>query len=132
MNLGMDPSVPPVVHTPRKVPIALLKPLRAKLKEMEEDGVIEKEEEHTPWASSSPVTHKRKAKDRDVNIPPSKDNVRICIDPWDLNKALKRLHYPMFTVQDVATRLSGAKSFTYSMPEVATDNSTVDDESSKL
>lgn len=68
MNLGIDPSAPPVFHTPRKVPIALLKPLREKLKEMEEDGVIEKEEEHTPWASSTPVTHKRKTKDRDMSI----------------------------------------------------------------
>ena len=79
---------------------------------MEEDGIIVNVEEHTPWVSSMLVVDKRKAKDRDMNIPPSKDDVRICIDPRDLNKALKLPYYPMVTVEEVANRLSGAKSFT--------------------
>ena len=122
VHLEIDPSVPPVVHPPRKIPIALLEPAQEKLKEMEEDGIIVKVEVHTPWVSSMLVVDKRKAKDRDMNIPPSKDNVRICIDPRDLNKALKRPYYPMLTVEEVANRLSGAKSFTL-MPAVGTGNS---------
>ena len=62
VNLGIDPSAPPGVHTLRKVPIVLLEPSRAKLKEMREDGVIEQEEEHRPWVSSGPVTNKGKPK----------------------------------------------------------------------
>ena len=90
VHLEIDPSVPPVVQPPRKIPIALQEPAQEKLKEMEEDGIIVKVEEHTPWLSSMLVVDKRKAKDRYINIPPSGDNVRICIDPRDLNKALKR------------------------------------------
>ena len=52
VHLEIDPSVPPVVHPPRKIPIALLEPAQEKLKEMEEDGIIVKVEEHTPWVSS--------------------------------------------------------------------------------
>ena len=97
---------------------------------MEEDGIIVKEEEHTPWVSSMLVIDKRKVKEK--NTPLSKNDVRICIDPRDLNKALKRPHYPMVTVEEVANRLSGAKSFMsldacsgyWQLPE--------DDESSKL
>lgn len=47
------------------------------------------------------VIDKRKAKNRDMNIPPPKDNARICIDARDLNKALKRTHFPMVTVEEV-------------------------------
>ena len=50
--------------------------------------------------------------DRRKDTPPSKGDFRIRIDPRDLNKALKRPHYPMVTVEEVANRLAGAKSFT--------------------
>ena len=93
VHLEVDPSVPPVVHPPRKIPIALLEPAREKLTEMEEDGIIVKEEEHTPWVSSMLVIDKRKVKEK--NTPLSKNDVRIFIDPRDLNKALKRPHYPI-------------------------------------
>ena len=49
VHVEVDPLVPPVVHPPRKTPSALLEPAREKLTEMEEDGVIVKEEESTPW-----------------------------------------------------------------------------------
>ena len=90
VHLEIDLSVPPVVHPPRKIPIALLEPAREKLTEMEEDGIIVKEEEHTPWVSSMLVIDKRKLKEK--NTPLSKNDVRICIDPRNLNKALKRPH----------------------------------------
>lgn len=73
---------------------------------MEEDGIIVKLEEHSPWVSSMLVIDRRKGKDK--SNPPSKDSVRICIDPRDLNNSLKRPHYPMVTVEQVANRLSGA------------------------
>ena len=62
-------------------PIAFLETAREKLTKMEGNGMIFKEEEHTPWSTST-----------------SKNNVRICIDPRDLTKALKRPHYPIVTV----------------------------------
>ena len=130
VHLEVDPSVPPVVHPPRKIPIALLEPAREKLTEMEEDGIIVKEEEHTPWVSSMLVIDKRKVKEK--NTPLSKNDVRICIDPRDLNKALKRPHYPMVTVEEVANRLSGAKSFMSLDACCGYWQLPVDDESSKL
>ena len=38
VHLEIDPSVPPVVQSPRKIPIALLESAQEKLKVMEEDG----------------------------------------------------------------------------------------------
>jgi len=109
----------------------MLEPVREKVKEMEEDGIFVKEDEPTSWVSSMLVIDKRKVKDKGKDTPLSKDDVRIFSDPRDLNKALKRSHYPMGTVE-VANRLSRAKSFIsldacrgyWQLP--------VDDESSKL
>ena len=39
-------------------------------------------------------------------------DLRICLDPKDLNKSIQREHYPLPTIEDVATRLYGAKLFT--------------------
>ena len=38
-------------------------------------------------------------------------NLRICIDPRDLNKAVKRDYYPMSTIDDIVTRMPNAKVF---------------------
>ena len=132
VHLEVDTSVPPVVHPPRKIPVAMLEPAREKLKEMEEAGIIVKEDEPTPWVSSMLVIDKRKVNDKRKDTPPSKDDVRICIDPRDLNKALKRPHYPMVTVEEVANRLAGAKSFTSLDACSGYWQLPVDDESSKL
>ena len=55
---------------------------------MEEDGIIVKEEERSPWVSSMLVVDKRKAKDKDMNIPPSKDNVK---HQRDINQKLRAM-----------------------------------------
>ena len=39
-------------------------------------------------------------------------NLSICLDPCDLNKAICWEHYPLSTIEDIATRLHGAKVFT--------------------
>ena len=40
-----------------------------------------------------------------------KDKVRICIDPRDLNAAIKREHYPIPTVEEVVADIPRAKYF---------------------
>ena len=36
---------------------------------------------------------------------------KICLDPKELNKAVQREHYPLPTIEEIATRLYGAKCF---------------------
>ena len=38
-------------------------------------------------------------------------SIRICLDPKDLNTAIKRSHYPLPSLQDVISRLTNAKVF---------------------
>ena len=63
------------------------------------EGVVEPVTEPTPWVSSMVAVRKKNNK------------VRICIDSRDLNQAIKRAHFPLSTIEDIATRLTGAKVF---------------------
>ena len=53
----------------------------------------------TPWISSLVIDPKKNG------------TLRLCLDPKDLNKAILRENYPLPTIEDVATRLHGAKVF---------------------
>ena len=110
----------PVVHAPRMVPV----PQRAKvvedLRRMEKLGVIVRQEEPTEWVNSLVV------------VPKPTGAVRLCIDPRDLNLAIKRPHYPMKTIDEVASRLQGAKFFSIMDAASAFWQLKLDDESSRL
>ena len=97
-HMEVDETVRPVVHPPRKVPVALRDRLKEELDKLVKEGIITPVTEPTKWVSSLVL----------VNKP---EKLRICIDPQDLNKALLRSHYPLPTIEDVATRLSKAKVF---------------------
>ena len=66
---------------------------------MERLGVIVRQEEATDWINSMVVVQKPNGA------------VRLCIDPRDLNVAMKRSHHPMKTVDEVASRFEGANTF---------------------
>ena len=46
-----------------------------------------------------------------VTVVKANGDVRICIDPKDLNKAISREHYPMKTVEEVVANIQNAKVF---------------------
>ena len=58
--------------------------------------------------------------------------MRLCIDPRDLNLAIKRPHYPMKTIDEVASRLQGAKIFSILDAASGFWQLKLDDESSRL
>jgi transposase InsO family protein len=89
----------PVVHPPRRVPHALKEKLKEELQSMEDQGVIAKVTEPTDWVNSLVVVEKPNGK------------LRVCIDPKNLNKAIKRPYYPTPTLEDVLSKMSGAKHF---------------------
>ena len=97
-HLVVDNSIPPVVHPPRKVPIALKAQLKGELDRLEKLNIITQVSEPTPWVSSCLMV-----------VKPNK--LRICIDPKDLNKALKRSYYPLPTIEEVLPQLTKAKVF---------------------
>ena len=46
-----------------------------------------------------------------VVVPKPNGNLRICLDPKDLNRVLQRENYPLPTIKEVPSRLHGAKVF---------------------
>ena len=98
-NITVDPSYIPVVHPPRRLPIAIRELVQRKLDEMEADDIIAKVSETTPWVSSMVVVRKKNG------------DVRICINPRDLNTAVKRCYYPMPTIEEIVARLPRATIF---------------------
>ena len=61
----------------------------------------------------APVTEPTKWISSMVVVPKKNGTLRICLDPKELNAAIQREHYPLPTIEDVATRLHGAKSLLY-------------------
>ena len=70
---------------------------------MKEFEVIQKVDEETNWVSSM------------VTIVEINGNLRICIDLCDLNKAIKREHFPMRKIHEIVTQMLIPKLFPSSM-----------------
>ena len=89
-NIRIDPSVKPATHARRKVPIESKEAIDRELDYLIEEEIITEQVEPTPWVSS--VTFPRK---------PNGD-VRVCLDPSNLNKAIIREHHKPMTVEEIA------------------------------
>ena len=109
-----------MVHSPRKVPVPQREKVIKELMRMEELGVIVRQEEPTEWVNSLVVVQKPNGA------------VRLCIDPRDLNTAMKRSHYPIKTVDEVASRLQGANTFSILDAKSGFWQLKLDEESSRL
>lgn len=86
---------------------------------MESMGLIAKQTEPTDWVNSMVTV-----------VKPNK--IRICMDPQDLNKAIKREHYPVLTVEEVVSSMPNAKIFSVLYANQGFWQIKLDNESSKL
>ena len=119
-HININPEVKPVIHPPRKIPLSMLEKLRAELERMKKLDVIDKVDEPTDWVSSLVIVEKPNGQ------------LRLCLDPRDLNTAIKRHHHPMPTVDEILGKLGGAKVFSKLDASSGYWQIKVDDESSKL
>ncbi|GBM86008.1 Uncharacterized protein K02A2.6 [Araneus ventricosus] len=110
----------PVVSVTRKVAFSLLEPLKTELARMVKAGVIEKVTE--PTDSDSPL----------VIVQKKNGALRVCLDPQNLNKAIKRPQYNLPTFEDITSKLAGAKYFSVLDAASAFWQISLDEESSSL
>ena len=96
-NIRVDPTVKPATHARRKVPI---ESIDKELDYLIEEEIITEQVEPTPWVSS--VTFPRKPN----------GEVKVCLDPSNLNKAIIRQHHKPMTVEEIAHELAGATVYT--------------------
>ena len=99
-DIKVDPTVPPVQHSRRKVPIESKAAIEEAIDYMVKQDILEPQIEPTPWVSS--VTYP---------VKPTGE-VRPCLDARDLNKAIIRENHKPQTVEEIAHQLAGAVVFT--------------------
>lgn len=110
----------PVIHPARKVPVVLKKRLKQKLDTLIEEDVIRKIEEPTEWVNSLVILEK------------SDKDLRLCIDPKDLNKSIQHEHYRLPTKSDITSAMNGARFFPKLDASSGFYQIALDEESAKL
>ena len=88
-EIKLDPGAQPKVHPPRRVPLEVKSKLEAKLMDMQKKGVIKRVHGPTRWVNSVVV-----------EIKPNGE-LRVCLDPTDLNKAVLREYHPIPVAEDI-------------------------------
>ena len=101
VRLHIDPSVPPVAQSHRRLPFHLRAKVEQELRDLEDADIIERVNGPTPWISPIVVTPK----------PNRPDKIRLCVDMRVPNKAITRTRICTPTVDDVIHRLNGAVVF---------------------
>ena len=94
--------------------------LKAELDKMVKMKIIKTVDEPTDWVNNLVLVEKPDG------------SLRICIDPKELNKAIKRPHYAHPTAEDILSQTSGAKYLTKLDASNAYRQIELDEESSKL
>ena len=87
----------PVQHPPRSVSIAMKTAYKTELERLMKEGIITEVKECTEWINSI--------------VPVMKPNgsLRLCLDPKDLNKAIKRNQWYSRTINDILPELAKSK-----------------------
>uniref|UniRef100_A0A3B4T1P7 Reverse transcriptase/retrotransposon-derived protein RNase H-like domain-containing protein n=1 Tax=Seriola dumerili TaxID=41447 RepID=A0A3B4T1P7_SERDU len=94
-HIHIDPSITPVIHACRNVPLSIMDSLRETLKDLQNRNVIMPVNEPTEWVNSLVATKKKNGE------------LRVCLDPCNLNEAVKHQHYSIPTPEDMRSRLAG-------------------------
>lgn len=119
-KLNVDPSGPPSIAPSRRVPFAIKPKLKVELERLTYIGVLMPVDERTDWVSNLVIATKESG------------DLRLCLDPQQLNKALKRERYPLPVMDDVLSDLSRAKVLTKIDARNGYWHVQIDDQSSKL
>ena len=99
-HITTDPTVPPVVNPSRRIPISLQEKLHTEIQRMLKLGIIVAVDEPTDWVSNV------------VAVEKPDGTIRLCLDPKDLNKAVKRPHFVHPTTEEILARMTNARYFT--------------------
>ena len=103
VHLHLKPNAKPVVQKPRKVPFHLRKQIEVKLKELEEQDIIEfvPAGTPTPFVSNLVVAPK----------PHNPGEVRVCVDMRQVNAIIERERHIIPNVEELFEDMAGAVKF---------------------
>ncbi|GFX62026.1 uncharacterized protein K02A2.6 [Trichonephila clavipes] len=98
-HITLKDNAVPVIHPPRPVLLALQPKLKSTLDRLKKGGIVSKVNKPTDWVQSLVIVEK------------PNENLRLCLDPRDFNKVIKREHYKIPCSDDIISRLEGKKIF---------------------
>lgn len=93
-SMTVDPSIQPVAQAAHHILVMMQKRVKAVLKCMQSIGVITLVTEPTDWFSSMVIVQEK-----------DKQEIRMLINPKDLNTPLKRPHHPVHSIEEVAAHM---------------------------
>ncbi|KAK3736764.1 hypothetical protein QZH41_008004 [Actinostola sp. cb2023] len=99
-HIEIDENAVPVIHASRKIPLGHIPKLKETLDNLESSGIVSKVDRPTDWVNSLIIIEKKDG------------SLRLCLDPKDLNKAVKREYYNPPTIEAISSNLNGLKVFT--------------------
>uniref|UniRef100_A0A8D8T341 Uncharacterized protein K02A2.6 n=1 Tax=Cacopsylla melanoneura TaxID=428564 RepID=A0A8D8T341_9HEMI len=98
-EISINKDVQPTIKPPRRVAYSVLPKLQLTLDKLVKSKIIEPVESPKEWCSNIVIVEK------------TSGDLRICLDPIDLNEAVNREYYPIPTLEEIKSQLSGKKYF---------------------
>lgn len=98
-KLTLKDDATPAIHPPRRAPIQLRDKIKAELERMVQLEVIRPVDEPTDWVSSTTYAKKKDG------------SIQICLDPKDVNMALKRGQHHTPTLEELTHKFADARVF---------------------
>ena len=99
-HIELKPDVQPIQHPPRAVPEKRKEAYKDELERLCSLGIIEPVAGHTDWINSI------------VPVAKPDGSIRLCLDPKDLNRSIKRNQYYSKTIDEVSAELHDSRYFT--------------------
>ena len=98
-HIELKENITPIIDPPRRFPQAIISELKDTLLDLETKGIISQVNKPTDWVNSLVVVEKPNGK------------LRICLDPRNLNKAVKREHHIIPSSDEIISQLKGNEYF---------------------
>ena len=99
-QIKLKNSYKTVQHPLRSVPFGMQSAYKAELDRLVKEDIITEVHEHTDWINSI------------VPVMKEDGSLRLCLDPKDLNKAIKRNQWYARTLDDILPEVAQSKYFT--------------------
>ena len=90
LHLYTKQDVTPSKAAPREIPLSVKKKFISEVKDLQEQGIIEKVTEPTDWVSTPTI----------VNKPSAKNGIRLCIDsrPLNMHSSAQSIQYQLLII----------------------------------
>lgn len=119
-HIELKDNIKPTINYPRKIPLALRDKLKSTLDQLEKQNLIKKSNDSTDWCHNMVIVRKPNGQ------------LRIALDPKELNESIKRHFFQIPTLEELTSKLAGAKYFSVLDATQGFLQVKLDKESSKL